>query len=87
MAVKVISGIPKSKPVKKPASEPKAQIYLPRDDAKLLDECVEAAQTDRQTLVRRLIRLAHRDLLLWREIAERKAIEPSNGHEVSEEAK
>jgi hypothetical protein len=90
MAVTVISGIPKSKPPKPKkaaARKPQLQVRLSDEDIKHLDECVRAAQTNRPELVRRWIRLAHRDLLLWREIAERKTIEPGNGHEISEEVK
>lgn len=88
MAVTVISGIPKSKAPKKQTSrKPQLQVRLSDEDTKRLDECVKAAQTNRPALIRRLILLAHRDLLRWRETTDRKSIEPSNGHEVSEETK
>jgi len=89
MAVTVISGIPpKSKPPnpKKAARKPQLQVRLTDEDIKRLDECVRAAQTNRPALIRRLILLAHRDLLRWRETTG-EIVKPSNnnGHEVSEE--
>jgi hypothetical protein len=63
------------------------QPRLSAADTRLLDECAEAAHTDRKKLIRRLIQLAHRDLMLYRELAEREVIKPSNGHEVSVEVK
>jgi hypothetical protein len=90
MAVTVISGIPpKSKPPtpkpKKAARKPQLQVRLSDDDIRHLDECVRAAQTNRPELVRRWIRLAHRDLLRWRETTGEIAKPGNNGHEVSEE--
>lgn len=91
MTITVISGIPKSKPPKsakkKTSRKPQLQVRLSDEDTQRLDECVRAAQTNRPALIRRLILLAHRDLLRWRETTERELIKPSNGHEVSEEAK
>jgi hypothetical protein len=81
MTVKV--DVPKKMKQKLPGWQPR----LSNADTRLLDECAAAAHTDRKKLIRRLIRLAHRDLMLCRELAEREIIKPANGHEVSVEVK
>ena len=46
------------------------EIRMTAEDCQKLDECAQLAKVDRSKLIRRLIELAHRDMLLAQRLAE-----------------